>query len=278
MTDGLVDRRFQEQIGILAGDRGDPLDRAVRMRDLDEQVRRVIQENADAAQKVKPDGYVRDFRAAPLPTGLFKWELGQALWPPPAGRGGGAAFLGRDESGVGTWIAASADGGRGDNVPRIFVSASSALATDFSIWRELYHQRNINGVCEFLDDETPAGSIFEEIENANGLALRFASGLQICVANNRTFTELGGDFLRTIWTFPAAFVASGPLFVSCTAPNATTGTYTDLSQVDVGIPAYGTPSSTGQWLFFRRSHGAPSFVSGANFTNGQAFAFGMWGP
>lgn len=115
----------------------------------------------------------------------------------------------------------------------------------------LFSRGNILGTVS-QSGGVPTGAIVQRISNANGEAVRYADGTQICwnpaVTSLNTNTATGSVFTSaatSTWTFPAAFSATP--HADCTVPAASTrwgnASSTSTTSVDLRIFA-GASSAT----------------------------------
>lgn len=251
-------------------------ERAVRLREFRSLLEKTLREIAedDARNNPQESGLIQSFHEPDRATGFYQWGLRLgSLFPPPAGLGGGAAFLARNELGVGTWLAAIADGGPNSHDPLLFIKSTSGQPNDYGVWREIFHERNINGPVSFGEDGIPLGAIAQKIENANGLAYRFAIGLQVCIRTNLSLAYLNSAVVQATWTFPAAFAAQPAISLILPAAG---GSYTGIASTDVGSAYCGLGLSSSD-LGYRRAQGAANFPAGAQITGVMGIAIGAWG-
>lgn len=264
---GIVDRSLLERLGVLLGDRG-PSSKdqvAVRRGELTSMVIEIIEarekkQSESAAALASADdeddtARIPTFHADPVngvyPADFYSWGL-STFWKPPVGNGGGAAYLPRNSL-TGLWLASASWGGRGNNLPRLFLKNGSGVSDDFGVWREVYHEANIVGPCQIGPENIPIGSVIEsnvgEANPPNGRYLRLADGTQICrfgptVSSLPIGTSYYGGFRcpYQTWTFPVPFAATPQVFPHCTdAFGATKGA---VSLVDAQFAATAVTSQT----------------------------------
>ncbi|HCJ30660.1 MAG TPA: hypothetical protein DHV63_15545 [Pseudomonas sp.] len=110
-----------------------------------------------------------------------------------------------------------------ESVPRIYLRAYVA-GPAWTPWSEIYHARRILGIVS-QSSGVPTGAIFQIIENANGRAVRYADGTQICFSPAFTINcniQYGSIYRSddTNWTYPASFSASGQTSGSASCGNS----------------------------------------------------------
>lgn len=276
MTTRQTTRRAEEQLAELAGDTRAKPDRAVRWRELPAEVRRIAESIMSEGVKKAAGALPRvaAFRYGDEAPGLKFWRLGKSDYPPPGGTAGAALYMSRTDSRLGTWIASVISGGRGNNAPRLFTSSTSGEPDDWSRWFEIPSMAVLLRPVRF-EGGYPAGGVMEVIENANGRAYRFASGMQICVRDDLPdLTRASADTLTVAWTYPAEFMEAAVASLSLPPPG---GGYVDVTAVEVGGTYATTGSGAAVTLGARRCYGAPGFAGSATVSGARAFAFGMWG-
>lgn len=275
MTTRQSTRRAEETLGVLAGDTPNRGARAVRWSDMEAYVPKALASALGllgAADKIAP--LLSSFRYGDLAAGIYSWALGKTTYPPPYGRGGGGLYLPRTAGRVGTWIAATAAGASGDNAPRLFASSTSGTPNDWSRWFEILNMAMLLRPVRF-DQGFPAGGVMEVVQNANGRAMRFASGMQICARTDLpTLTRASADTLTAAWTYPAAFMEPPVASLFLPAPGAG---YVDVTAVEVGGTYSTVGSGAAVTLGARRCYGAPGFAGTAAVSGAKAVAIGMWG-
>lgn len=275
---GYSDREIQtgmEKLAVLAGERKNALgDRAVRLREIKAAVLKMIEEYEEGREEDRfPNGKrIAAFKDGALEAGFYNWRAGQSMDPPPEGYSGGALLMKRRD-GNGTWLAADNTGGRGQGQNRLYMRSTSGAPEDWSKgWSEIFHQENVLGAVVRDALGVPRGSLFELVENTNGIALAFAAGFQICLATGRTVAYAGSAIsLTTLWTFPRPFVGTPVAFAI--APIVGAGIYTGIAPADLGAAISG-PIATETSIGFRKSAGAADFESGDQVTNCQFLAVG----
>lgn len=85
--------------------------------------------------------------------------------------------------------------------PRYFKRVFDTQSAEWTPWREIYHTGNILGTVS-QSSGVPTGAIIQTITNANGTAVRFADGTQICTVSGFATSSSVSE----AWTFPAAFI------------------------------------------------------------------------
>lgn len=90
----------------------------------------------------------------------------------------------------------------------------SRLNGTWSVWGKNVTNTSILGTVS-ISGGYPAGSLFQNGSNSNGLYVRFTDGTQICTTNSAQLVPPTG-ISSILWTYPIAFVAP-PNFVSLTA-------------------------------------------------------------
>lgn len=271
-------RIAEEQAAVLAGKTRNKDDSAVRWGELPAAVAKIV----DAILKAKSDVVERMERMASfrfsgsLIGGLYSWAVGDTEYPPSVGQGGGALWLPRNNDGrVGTWIAA--DAGGSDNQPRLFASATSGTPGDWSRFFEILTMAGLLKPVAF-EGGYPSGGAQNIIQNANGRAYRFASGLQICVQDALpAFTFSTADVLRAAWTFPAPFIAAPRPLVFPILPSVVGASHVDVDPVGIGYGFANMTDPASTFVSLRRSYGAPAFISTSSVSGGGAIAIGLWG-
>ena len=270
------ERRERELLRVLGGD-GEAADRAVRLGELDRIISAAIAGDKAASRVTDPrPEFVADFAAASRRGGAYRWQFAggldrrSSLFPPPIGNGGGAFFLERD-AGVGTWLAAIASGASPD--PRLFVKGTGAPKDEYSPWREVYTEGSILGTVAQGADGVPQGALWQEVSNANGRAVREASGLQTCHSGEVTFTRVSGDAMGFNWTYPASF-AGGPQ-LSLILPTNAGGAFNSLGPTDIGA-AYSSGGTTTVSVGYYRSAGGTAFPVDATIVGVRLKATGYW--
>ncbi len=277
-----------ERLSTLAGTKGNPLDQAVRIRDLKGRVLKIIEDREREQRTDTPANGERiaDFQTnlgeTSLPPGFYTWQQGLSRNIPPAGAGGGALLLKRSDE-VAMWLAAVMSGTVGQNVPALFALATSGRPNDWGRWTELYHEGNTvsgpsydgAGFGDLRKQETkqPTGPRWAFRSNPAGTILRSGSGLQICWRHDLTADFDSAASLLCTWTYPEPFGA--PPIVIPILPRTTNGAYSGFATTDVGnIGVH--PIETAAYIAVRRDTGASDFVSGDTLTGLMALAIGLW--
>lgn len=271
-------RIAEEEAAVLSGKTRNKDEAAVRWKDLPAAVAKIaesVMRTKDAVVARVPR--LESFRfAGELAAGFYSWATEKTSFPPPVGRAGGALWMPRNEEGIGTIIASATSGS--ENRPRIFAASTSGKADDWSRWFEFL---TMSGVLQPVSFESryPAGGIFETIDGgANGMAYRFASGLQVCVNHELPpFTFNSADTLRVLWTFPAPFLAAPRPVVLPIIPSVVSSSHVDVDPVSIGHGYANMTDPLSAFVALRRSHGAPAFVSTSSVSGGAAIALGLWG-
>lgn len=274
-------RNTLEGAEVLAGERGDPGRRAVRLDEIEGIIRKILVEEAKriAAAAADDKEIIGTFHDSDVQAGFFPWQLAGSynrpttLYPPPVGLGGGAIFLER-APGVGTFIAAVAAGVAND--PRLFAKTTGSDVDTWGIWREIFTEANVNGVVVWGDDGKPQGALWTEFASpSGGVALRCANGYQIAFKTDLKVSQVSGSRLATTWTYAANFTAVPFAAVMC--PGSAGGTFTGVSVDDIGRTG-ASPTASLCTVELRRDGAAPAFAGGAEVEGVMAFAFGRWKP
>lgn len=266
---------------VLAGERGDPGDRAVRLNEIGGIVRKILAEEAARLASLVSESaeVIPTFHDSDVKAGFFPWQLAgdynrpTTLYPPPVGLGGGAIFLER-APGVGTFLAAVAAGVAND--PRLFAKTTGSNPDTWGIWREIFTEANVNGVVVWGEDGKPQGALWTEFASpSGGVALRCANGYQIAFKTDIKVTQASAERLATTWTYAANFTAAPFAVVTC--PGSAGGIFTGVSVDHIGRTG-ATPTASLCTVELRRDGAAPAFAPGAEVEGVMAFAVGRWKP
>lgn len=277
-----------ERLSTLAGTKGNPLDKAVTVRDLRGRVLKILEDRERAArQDGTPNGpRVADFNAdlgrTPLSPGFYNWALGSSRNVPLEGAGGAALLMKRGEE-VAAWLAAATSGFTGDNELALFAKVTSGKPSDWGRWREIYHEGNVVAGSGYdgraftdlkkAESAQPTGPQWAFQQNAAGTVFRSGSGLQLCYRTDMTL-QFDGNVANVAgaWSFPKPF-QNAP-FVAAVMPSGGAN-FTGYAASD--FATFGiTPGLTEAAIILRRRDGAPDLGTGDKVENVACFAIGAW--